>query len=207
VFTKVIPTNVPNFVAFLFTGIVAWNWFATGLTLSAQSLEARRDLVVRPGFPSALLPLVAVTVGFVDYLLALPVLLLVVGLSVGFHATLALLPVLLAIQFLLTIGLGWIIAPLNVFFRDVAHLVGVLLLLGFFITPIFYSRSQTPARFAPLYDFNPMGQLIEAQRKILLDGHLPAFMPVALVAAASVGIFALGFAVFAATRHSLPDQL
>jgi lipopolysaccharide transport system permease protein len=207
VFTKVVPTSVDSYVAFLFIGIVTWNWFATGLALAATSLETRRDLLTRPGFPTALLPAVAIAVAFVDYLLTLPLLLVVVAFSTSLSPAAFVLPLLLGIQFLLTVGIGWLVAPANVFFRDVGHLVGVLLLLGFFLTPIFYSREQAPKSYAPLYDFNPIAQLLDAYRAVLIDGSLPAYTPLVAVAAAALAIFAAGLAVFFSVRQSLPEQV
>ena len=207
VFTRVIPTRVDDFVAFLFVGIITWGWFATSLTLGAQSLEAHRDLATRPGFPSVVLPVVAVTTAAVDYLIALPVLVVVVGLSSGLHAAAIALPALLVVQFLLTVGIVWAIAPINVFFRDIGHLVGVVLLLGFFLTPVFYSREQTPARFSAIYDYNPIARLIEAHREVFLDGRIPASGALLIVSAVSLGVAGFGLAVFTALRHRIPEQL
>lgn len=207
VFTRVIPLDVDHFALFLLTGILTWNWLSTALSLATTSLESRRDLVLRPGFPTVLIPLVSVFVALVDYLVALPVLLIAVGVTVGLDGTVALLPALLAVQLLLVAGLAWLLAPLNVFFRDVNYLVSLALMFGFWLTPVFYSPEQVPERFSSAYEINPMTHLIDGHRSILLDGVAPALGPLALVAVASLGIFAAGFAVFAACRHALPEQL
>ena len=140
-FTKVIPLKVHNYPVFLLTGILAWNFFARALSLSALALEQSRELVQRPGFPTAVLPVKAVLIGLLDYLLALPVLLVALGVTTGLHWTALFLPLLLAIQLVLTVGLGWILAPLQVFFRDIQHLVTLAVMVGFWVTPIFYQRS------------------------------------------------------------------
>ena len=206
-FTRVIPLDVPNFALFLLTGILAWAFFSAGVSLATSSLEARRDLVLRPGFPSFLLPVVSVFVGLVDYLIAVPVLLAAVALDIGLHAEALLLPALLAVQLVLAVGLGWLLAPAQVFFRDVQHLVGIALTLGFWLTPVFYTRASVPEQFRLMYDLNPMAHLVEAQRAILLDGALPAATGLAFVSLAAVAVFVAGAAVFAACRHSIPEQL
>lgn len=207
VFTRVIPLKVPHFALFLLTGILTWNWLSTSLVLASGSIEARRHLVLRPGFPTPLIPVVAAVVGLADYLFALPVLLVAAMVTIGPSAAMLLLPALIAIQLLLVIGIGWMLAPLQVFFRDVTHLVGIALLLGFYLTPVFYARGPSLHRFHLVYELNPMTHLIEGQRAVLLDGHLPTAASLFGVAAASVAICALGFAVFGSLRHSLPDQL
>jgi lipopolysaccharide transport system permease protein len=206
-FTHVIALDVPNYPVFLLTGILAWNWLSRGLPAATSSLEDGRSLALRPAFPSVLLPIVAVLVALVDYVLALPILLVAVGLTVGLQPTALLLPVLIAIQFVFAIGLGLMLAPLQVFFRDVAYLVGVLLTLGFWITPIVYAVRQVPDRFGLIYDLNPMAHLIEAQRRVLIDGALPSARPLVLTGVAALAILTAGFAVFASTRRAIPDHL
>jgi lipopolysaccharide transport system permease protein len=206
-FTRVVPLGVENYGLFLLTGILAWSGFSRGLAAATESLEANRSLVLRPGFPSALLPLVAVLVALVDQCLALPILLGAVAWSHGLAPAVALLPALLAIQLALTTGLAWCLAPLQVFLRDTRHLVGITLSLGFWITPIFYAPRRLPDALAFLHDANPMAQLIGAQRAILLHGTLPDAAPLALVAGLSLGVLVAGFAVFHAVRHDLPERV
>jgi len=207
VFTRIVPVGIHDYAAFLCIGIIAWGWLATSLSLAAPSIEARRDLALRPGFPTPLLPAVAALAAFVDYLIALPLVLGLVAFYAGMSWAVLLLPALLAIQLLLVLGLSWLVAPLNVFFRDIAHFVSLLLLLGYFLTPIFYSRTSAPGSMSLLFDLNPMAWLIDAQRTILLDGTLPAAGPLLVVAAASLAVAAGGLAVFNAIKPTLPDQL
>ncbi len=207
VFTRVIPLNVENYPIFLLTGILAWSWFSRGVSLATTTLEANRSLVLRPGFPAALLPVVAVLVALVDYLLALPVLLLALAFTTGLTAETALLPLLLLVQLVLTVGLGFLFAPLQVFFRDVQHIVSIALAIGWWVTPVFYRARQVPDEFSFLYRLNPIGRLIEAQREALLGGVVPSALVLGLVALASVGVLAAGAAVFAACRARIPEQL
>lgn len=206
-FSKVLPLRIPNYPAFLLTGILAWTWFARSIIVGATALESRRDLVLRPGFPTVLLPLIAVLVGLVDYLVALPVLLITLAFTTGLHATALLLPLLLAIQLLFTLGIVWALAPLQVYFRDVQHLTGIALMLGFWLTPIFYTRAQVPKRFSTLYDANPMGHLVESYRRILLDGHQPPWNVLGIVAVVALAVAAAGYAVFGSLRESVPEEL
>jgi ABC-type polysaccharide/polyol phosphate export permease len=206
-FTRVIPLSVPNYPVFLLVGILAWSQFSGGLRLGTSSLEDHRNLVVRPGFPTMLLPLVAVLVDFADYLISIPILFVALALTTGVTPQSLLLPVLLLIQVVLVAGLGLMLAPLQLFFKDVRQLVGVVVTLGFWLTPIFYRQRQVPHAFKPLYQANPMAHLIEAQRLILLEGRLPSALSIGLVALASVIVLALGCGVFSALRHSLPEKL
>lgn len=206
VFTRVIPLSVPHFPVFLLSSILMWNWLATSLALASTSIEARRYLVLRPGFPAILVPVVASLVGLADYLFALPVLLVAVALTTGLSTAVLILPVFVVIQLLLIIGLAWILAPLQVFFRDVTHLVGIALLLGFYLTPVFYSRGPSLHRFRLVYELNPMTHLIEGQRALLLEGRMPSVWLAATAAAAAATAVA-GYVFFHRFRDLLPEQL
>jgi lipopolysaccharide transport system permease protein len=207
VFTRVLPLDVPHFAIFLLSGILAWNWFSTGVAVATDSLETRRDLVLRPGFPTILLPVVAVLVALADYLVALPVLLVAVAFTTGLGVEVLLLPALLLVQLLLMLGLGWVLASAHVFFRDVRHLVGLALLLGFWLTPVFYSAKGVHGLLALVYDLNPLARLIDAQRDVLLERTLPAALPLVAVGAFSAAVFAAGLAIFLVYRHRLPEEL
>ncbi len=209
-FTKVIPLNVENYPLFLLVGILAWSWFSRSWSEATTCLENSRDLVLRPGFSTGLLPLTAVLVGLVDYLLAMPVLFIALALTTGVRPEAALLPVLLLIQFVFILGLGLLFAPLQVYLRDTRQFVTLAISIGFWLTPIFYRARQVPPEFQWILDANPMAYLIEAQRAILLEKTPvpgPAVMTMGWVTLAAVGTMMAGYLVFRAVRHSVPEQL
>jgi lipopolysaccharide transport system permease protein len=207
VFTRVIPLGIENYPVFLLVGVFAWNWLSRSVSAATTSLESSRDLVVRPGFDTGLLPLAQVLVNLVDFLLALPVLGVALLVTDGMPGTAALFPVLLLVQFALTVGLALIVSPLQVYFRDVQHAVALAVMVGFWVTPIFYQARNISGPLGLVYDLNPMAHLIEAQRDVLLSGVQPDWSAVVWVAAASVVILAVGVSVFSALRTSIPDRL
>jgi ABC-type polysaccharide/polyol phosphate export permease len=206
-FTRVIPLGVANYPVFLLAGILAWNWFAGGVRSATGVLEVSRHLVLRPGFPTMLLPLVATLVDLVDYLIALPILFAALALTTGISADAALLPLFIVLQFFLIAGVGLMLAPLQLYFRDVRQFVGMAVTLGFWLTPVFYRQRQVPEAFKPLYDVNPMAHLIEAERGILLAGTLPSLASVVTFAVTAIVVFACGSAIFSALKDSLPEKL
>lgn len=207
IFGSVLRLQVPHFAAFLFIGIAMWTWFSTATNLAVGSLEDNRSLVLRPRFPAAILPVVAVVTAFVDYLFAVPVMLGILAFQVGIGASIVALVPLAAIQLLLCVAVAWLVSVLNVFFRDVRHAVTVALLLGFYLTPIFYQRSAAPSRLGWMFDYNPLGRLIEIERSVLLDGAWPSVKVLGLLAAALLAFAALSFAAFRRFEHRLPDEL
>ena len=103
--------------------------------------------------------------------------------------------------------MGLLLAPLQVFVRDVRQVVTMAIGLGFWLTPVFYRRTQVPDSLSWLYDINPMARLIEAIRAVLLVGVLPSLEDVGVVAAAAAIALALGWAVFTRLRDAVPEQL
>ncbi len=208
VFKVLLPLNVPNYLAFLFSGVLAWNWFNGALFQATSAVVDNRDLIKRPGFPIAILPAVTITSNLVHFLLALPILFafLVLG---GSRLTTALLalPLVIAIQFILTLSLAYFTATFYVTFRDTQHLLGVLLNLLFFLTPIFYKASDLPAQYQSLYRLNPMVHLIGAYRTIFLSGAFPEAKSLIVLAISSVAVLFMGYHVFSKASGHFVDEL
>lgn len=207
-FTRVIPLEIPHYTAFVFVGILAWNFFSGGLSSSADAVVSNPELARRPGFPVAVLPVLAVANGFVHFLLTIPVLLLVVILGGGRPGlTLTALPLVVFLQFYLIVGFAYLIAACNVRFRDTQHLVGVLLLGSFYLTPIFYGIENVPEHYRFLYDFNPMAKILTAYRDILIYNRLPETEGLLMVFVVGCLFLAIGYTVFERARSRFVEEL
>ncbi len=209
VFTTIVPLGIPNFTAFLFTGLLVWTWFQSSLDQAASSIVDNRELVRLAGFPVAVLPVVTVAANLIELIFALPVLAIFLWTSGGFTLSPAplLLPLLLAIQFLFTLSVAYFVAALYVTFRDVKHLLQVGLMLGFYLSPVFYEVHQVPTRFALAYALNPMVHLITSYRDVLLHGTVPAALPLVGVSGASLALLAIGYRLFARASSHFVDEL
>lgn len=207
-FNRVLPLNIPNYTAFVFTGVLAWSWFSSALLAAPGAIVDNRDLVRRPGFSVAVLPVVTVMTNGLHFVLALPVLLAVLLLGGGRIGPPALtLPAIMLVQFVLILGLTYLIAALHVRFRDIQHLAGIGLMLMFYLTPVFYSAASVPAEYRLIYDLNPMAAVLSAYRAALIEGHWPA--PEALLRALLIGAVVLGvsFGVFRRASARFVEEL
>jgi lipopolysaccharide transport system permease protein len=118
------------------------------------------------------------------------------------------LPVLLIPQLLFTLGVCWFLAALGVFVRDLSQIMGFVLTLWFFITPICYPEPATlPAWAMAILRKNPIFVLVRGYRDILLDRHAPELLPVAKLWAVAVIVFLLGHAWFYKLRKSFADVI
>jgi lipopolysaccharide transport system permease protein len=206
IFTKVVRLQISHYPEFVFSGLIAWSWFSSGVIGSSTSLYGGRHLVFRPRFPAIVLPAVAVVVPLVDVLLALPVLFVMLALSTGLSASLLLLPLLLAIQLVLMCGIGWIVAAGSVFLRDVQNLTAVAVTILFYMTPVFYPLSQA-GNFEWVLRLNPMTTLVDSYRDILLRGALPNGIALGAIALASVAIAGAGLLFFHRLAPRFVDEL
>jgi lipopolysaccharide transport system permease protein len=208
VFTRLLPLDIPDYAVFLFTGLIGWSWFAAGVTSATRSAMERRHLLFRPSLPRAAIPPVSVLTDGMDYLAALPVLvgvMLVTG--HGVPLSFAFLPVILLVQLALILGLGYALCAANVPYRDVHLLVGVVMLLGFYVTPIFYDVDRVPDRYRWIIDVNPVARLIEAQRDVVIEGTLPAAGPFLLLTVACAAVLLGGYAVYRRASPTFLDEL
>ena len=207
-FDVLLPLNIPNYPAFLFSGLLVWNWFQGSLYQATSAIVDNRELMKRPGFPAAILPAVTVASNLIHFLLALPILFIFLLLGgTGLTSAVLALPLVIAIQFILTLSLAYFTATFYVTFRDTQHLLGVLLNLLFFLTPVFYKSSDLPAQYQTLYHLNPMVHLIESYRAILLAGILPDGIGLLLLTVAAITILVLGYYVFRKASDHFVDHL
>jgi lipopolysaccharide transport system permease protein len=208
VFRSVIPINIPQFSSFAFSGLLIWTWSQTALFQATGLITSNKALIRQPNFPTAILPVVTTMTGLIHFLLALPVLIIFLAVDgVEPSSVLFVLPLLMVIQFVLTVGLAYPLAALNVTFRDTQHTLGVLLQMLFYLTPIFYDLNSVPKQFHPLYQLNPMVPLIEAYRAILLKGTQPDWQVLLIVSLAVAVILPIGLAIFRRQSNTFVEEL
>jgi len=207
IFSNVLELGIDNYATFVFTGLIAWSWFATGITAATSSLVGQRHLLFQGRFPAVVLPVVALAVPLLDVLLALPVLLVLVATSQGLPWTIALVPLLIVVQFVLMAGLAWMTAALSVFFRDVPNLVGVGLLLLFYLTPVFYGLRNLPGKFQRVLQLNPLTTIVESYRAAMLGGPAPEAARIAAVVVLSIVVAVVGFVAFNRVQKRFVDYL
>jgi len=212
VFTFMMPNNViPKFPVFLLCALLPWNFFSTALTGSVASIVGNAHLVKKVYFPREVLPLSTVLSNFVNFLLALVVLF---GMLFAFRIPLTKwalwLPFIMATQLILTLGLGLILATVNVFYRDTGVIISVILQALFFLTPVFYPIDILPTErlvagialniHRLTYILNPMASIISSYRVVLYHGAPPALSFMLRTLVTAIAVLALGYSVF--SRYS-----
>jgi homopolymeric O-antigen transport system permease protein len=208
IFGVVLRVDIPNYSAYLFTGLIVYGWFQSSLNFATTSITSNRELVRRPGVPLVILPIVTVASNLVHFILSLPILFaLMIVTNVQISSTVLALPILIAIEFVVILALAYPVATLHVWFRDTQHVLRVALQLLFYLTPIFYAAETVPSVVQPLYRINPMAHIVDAYRAVLLKGELPSPQSLLIVTIASSMMLLLGVTWFVRASHRFADEL
>ena len=213
VFSVVLPGfrgDLEPYALFLFCGLLPWTWFSSALLEASNSLIANGNLIKKVLFPAEILPVVAVLSNMFHFFFALPIL----ALFLVFYARplqiaeLVWFPAVVLVQLIVTLGLAFLLSALTVHFRDLRDILGNLLTLWFFATPILYPMSMLPERGKFFMDLNPFAHLSISYQEILFyEGPFGHWKWLLALAGASVGLFLLGYALFDRLRDSFAEEV
>jgi len=183
VFRVLLRFGIPFYAFYLLSGLLAWNLFSMSLTTATQSIVVNSSLVSKVRFPRAALPLASVGASAYHFGVQLAVLvgaMIVFGYFRFWDAGLALFPAALMIELIFVSALAFVLAAVNVYFRDVGHLLELALLAWFWMTPIVYASAWVQERLADtpglwsLYLANPMtGIVLAFQRGLYAQVSAP----------------------------------
>lgn len=207
VFRVLFRVETPNYMVYLFIGITCWTWFQAAVLESTGAILQNRDLIRQPGFPAALLPNVTVGSHLVHFLFTLPITFGLIYVSdLRITGAIVWLPLVILVQYLLTLSFSLMAACVHVNFRDTQYLLGVFLMLGFFLTPIIYDLSMVPERYWILYRLNPMTHLVDAYRAPLIRGEMPDLVSLAIVTVIGVVQLGLFYLLFRRASTSFVEE-
>jgi lipopolysaccharide transport system permease protein len=200
------PSDGVPYPLFAFAGLVPWNFFATAVNMSGNSLVGSANLVTKVYFPRLIVPTAAVGAAMVDLLFTLAVLGgLMVYYGVRPGAGLLALPALVALLALLALAFGILTSALNVKYRDVRVALPFLLQVWFFGSPIIYPTSLVPEGWRWLFALNPMTGIVEGFRAALFGQRPFDVQALALSAAITVALFAYAAVVFRRMESTFAD--
>ena len=204
VFSVIIRSSVEKFYLYLFVALIPWNFFSACLTGGASCVLQQQSLVNKIYFPREVVPIAYVTGAFVNMLYCEIVVILVALFSGVAFSPLGLLclPLVMAVEYILALGITLIISALDVYFRDLEHILGIVSMAWMFLTPIMYDMSIIPDRLRPVFMLNPMTSIVMAYRDILYSGSVPNLGTLGI--AAGMGLF---FCVFGKLKRRFSEVM
>ncbi len=185
------------YVVFLLTGFTFWNFLNNGLMSATASVTGNAQLLAKLYFPRVVLPAAAVIARLIDFAFSFVILLifcLIYGVSIRW--TVVFLPVVLLVQMVFVLGLGFLLAALNVLLRDISQLIGLVLLMWMYLTPVMYRASKIPVNLRTLFFLNPMSSFLELERDLMFSGKVSDPMLIAIAVGWTVVSYVVGLTVF-----------
>ena len=214
VFGVVMKTHIGNdksltaFALYFLAGMLPWLAFNEAVARAPFILLEHRNFIKKLVFPVETLSVNVVMAGLVTEFFGMILFALALVLIRGrVPWTLVYLPLVIVPQVMLTAGLAWFLAALGVFVRDLGQIIGYLLTVLMFVTPIFYPENALPPFAAAIQTFNPMFALVHSYRAVLLDAAAPDWQSLGWLALAAATMFLLGHAWFYKLRKSFADLI
>jgi lipopolysaccharide transport system permease protein len=174
----------------VFAGILPWTLFSTGLSDASSSLVVNERLISKIYFPRMIIPLAAIVVAFVDFLISFGILLVMMawyGFFPGWR--IIALPAFILLAFLASVGPSLWISSLNVKYRDFRYIIPFIIQLGLYVSPVGFSSSIVPGRWQLVYSLNPMAGVINGFRWCILAGQSELNWSNLLVSVAVIAFF------------------
>ncbi len=211
------PSGMNVFAFYLLCGLLPWNFLSNGMNGGMTALISNATLIQKVYFPREILVAANVASWLVSLLIELAV--FAVALLIVGNMVLPWLPavvVLVAVQAVFVVGIGLLLSVLNVYFRDVQHLMAILLQFWFYSTPIVYPLTVVPTTvelfgfdlpLRAIYELNPMVRFVEAYRDLLYDLRIPPVGDIAYLLAVSALSLAVGLVVFNRLEPNLAEEL
>lgn len=204
VFSTIMRIQVDHYAIFLLSVLLPWTLFSQSLSYAVESIVGNGELLKKIYIAKSVFPVAAVLSNIINFVFSLiPLLILLLVLRFPFHWTWIYLPVPLLGLVLFALGCSFFLAMANVFFRDVAHMLQVILSAWFYVSPIIYSLDFLPARYRIFFRLNPMLYLLNGFRLAIYYGLVPSLQSAAAsLGCGALGLF-LGYSIFRRYQDSL----
>lgn len=196
------------FALTMFCGLSVFNIFSESMNASVGTVTGNPNYVKKVVFPLEILPVASMLSSFFFGLIWIGI--LVIGVTIFMHklcVTAVCLALILLPLLLLSCGLSWFLASLTVYFRDIAHAIGIIVQMLFFMTPIFYSIEMVPESFQKILHLNPLTDIVQNTRQVLIFGEWPNWTSIGILTVCSLFIFQLGYVWFMKTKGGFADVL
>lgn len=202
------PGSIPYGLLVL-TAMLPWQFFATALSESSNSMIGNANLISKVYFPRLIVPAASVITSFVDFIITLGLMIVVMiwyqflpGWQIVF------LPLFMALAFGAALGAGLLLCALNVEYRDFRYIVPFIVQLGIYISPVGFSSEIVPENWRVLYACNPMVGVIEGFRWSILRGEVPLdWTEIALSTVVTIVLLAAGIGYFRRTEKLFADVI
>jgi len=197
VFSTILRFGIPHYAIFLLSVLLPWTFFSQSLSYAVESIVGNGELIKKVSVPKLVFPVAAVVSNIINLLLSfIPMALVVLLMRHPFYSTWLYLPVPIVALIIFTLGATFFFAAANVYYRDIAHILQVVLSAWFYFTPIIYALDFIPANRQWLFKLNPIIYVINGFRLAIYYGQLPQWSSIVASFACAFIALIVGFAIF-----------
>jgi ABC-type polysaccharide/polyol phosphate export permease len=211
VFSTLLKSPIDRFVLFVIIGILTWNAFSAAVLESMSVIVGSASLVTRVRFPHEVLPISTVLASIINFVFALPSIFVVMLVT---HTPLApqiiLFPWVLFLLFSFSLGISFLSATANVFFRDTRNFLDIIMTLWFFLTPIIYNIDAvfvSPQGQRLVYWLNPMASIVTLFRHMFYTSYWDAPSFIARTSFSCIATMVVGWLIFAQLSPRFVEEL
>ena len=208
VFSVIMRVQMDKYYIYMFVGLLPWIFFCNCVQGGATSVMAGQDLIKKIYFPRLVLPIATVSAAFMNMLFSMIVMFAALFVSgKGITMQIIYLPLLLLLLYFLGLGLAFVFSACNVYLRDLEHILGIITMSLFYVTPVIYPVSMVPERFLKILYLNPMTPMVMAFQDILYYQRAPHLDTLIIVVAYVLIALVAGYFIFQRLQRSFVEEL
>ena len=208
VFPFILKNGIENYTMFLIVALIPWTFFNSTVLQSAASIVTNGGIIKKVYFPREIIPISTATSNLLNFFITgiiVIVALLISGIGIG--PSILVLPLVVIMQYILQLGIAFILSSITVYIRDVEYLMNVFMMLMFYMSPIVYSPDMIPERFLPLFKLNPMFHIIKYYREILYYKQTPELSGLFMLFFMCLVVLVFGYLVFRKLEKRFAEEL
>lgn len=208
VFPYIMRIKVENYLIYLITGIIPWTFFTSSINMGIISILNNADIIKKVYFPRIILPISTVTSCLVNFLIScIIILIFCLGSGIGISIHLLWLPLIAIIQYIMLLGFTFILSAIEVYMRDIEHIVNFILSMAFYVTPILYTPDIFPENLSWVLKLNPMAYLVNSYRSIFFYQTMPDIIGIGIISIFSIAIFLIGYFIFEKLQKGFAEEV
>lgn len=208
VFHYIMRFQIDNYLIYLIAGIIPWTFFTASINSGMNSILFNANIIKKVYFPREILPISSVTSGLVNFLISCVIILIFAIFSgVGIGYSILFLPIVVLIQYIFTLGIVFILSAVEIYVKDIEHIVNFVISMLFYVTPILYTPNYVPEKMRFILKLNPMAYIIEAYHDIFYYKNIPNFMNMGIIFCISIVIFVIGHKIFRKLQKGFAEEV
>lgn len=208
VFRYIMRFNIENYLIYLISGIIPWNFFTSAINSGMNSIIFNADIIKKVYFPRIILPISGVTSCLVNFLISCIIIVIFALFSgLGISIYLLFLPIVVFVMYVFILGIVFVLSAVEIYVRDIEHIINFFIGMLFYVTPILYTIDYVPKKFIIFLKLNPLSYLINAFHSIFYYKTMPNLNDLCFISLFSFILFIIGYLIFNKLQKGFAEEV